>query len=207
MEMIWSRAPEPIALLILAHGAGAAMDSDFMNTMAGLLCDQGITVVRFEFPYMQARRETGKKRPPDRQPKLLECWSGVLEEVRGQTDLPVYIGGKSMGGRMATLLVSEGEQVPGVVCLGYPFHAAGKKDKPRTEHLKHMDTPVLVIQGDRDAMGGRETVSGYELSGQVRIEWLEDGNHDLKPRKVSGYSHQRHLERAAQRVMAFMADK
>ena len=211
MELLWNRAENPRAVVILAHGAGAAMDSDFMNTMAELLCKQGLTVVRFEFPYMQERRQSDKKRPPDRQPKLLQSWSEVLKEVQGQTKLPVYIGGKSMGGRMATLFAAdlfaaEGAAVHGVICLGYPFYAPGKQDKPRIEHLQTMSLPVLIIQGERDAMGDRGTVMGYELSDQVQIEWLADGNHDLKPRKASGYSHQDHFEGAAQLIGQFITD-
>ncbi|WP_252179295.1 alpha/beta family hydrolase [Endozoicomonas sp. 4G] len=206
MDLIWNRAETGSPLLILAHGAGAAMDSDFMNQMADRLMAKGVSVVRFEFPYMQERRETGKKRPPDRQPKLLQRWLAVIEQVSNEYSGPLFIGGKSMGGRMASLLVSEVSDlsVNGVVCLGYPFHAPGKQDKPRTGHLADFPLPMLVVQGTRDAMGDYATVQGYELSGNIELHWLEDGNHDLKPRVKSGFTHEQHLIEAAEKVSAFI---
>ncbi|WP_062270366.1 alpha/beta family hydrolase [Endozoicomonas arenosclerae] len=209
MNLIWNRAETGSPLLILAHGAGAAMDSDFMNQMADLIMTAGVTVVRFEFPYMQERRETGKKRPPDRQPKLLACWQEVVEEVRANHNGPLFIGGKSMGGRMASLLVSEFPEVKadGVVCLGYPFHAPGKQDKPRTGHLADFSLPLLVVQGSRDAMGDYATVQAYDLSDNIKLYWLEDGNHDLKPRVKSGFTHEQHLVEAAEKVAAFIKSR
>ena len=212
MELIWSRAGDDSEVLILAHGAGAGMDSDFMECIAERLCSAGITVVRFEFDYMQQRRETGSKRPPDRQPKLLACWKQAIELVCEQVGKPVFIGGKSMGGRMATLLAAEqtGDEADqmtppfkGVVCLGYPFYAPGKMDKPRTEHLEQLQTPVLILQGDRDTMGNLENVSTYSLSSAVKIDWLPDGNHDLKPRVSSGYTQSDHLKLAVERIKQF----
>ncbi len=100
-NFIWNKAHENAPVLILAHGAGAGMDSEFMETIAVLLCQRGVSVVRFEFLYMQQRRETGKKRPPDRQPVLLDYWQQVLTEINDQSSAPAFIGGKSMGGRMA----------------------------------------------------------------------------------------------------------
>ncbi|WP_299733015.1 alpha/beta family hydrolase [uncultured Endozoicomonas sp.] len=213
MELIWNKASDNAEVLILAHGAGAAMDSEFMERMAELICESGVTVVRFEFDYMQQRRETGSRRPPDRQPKLLACWERVLDAVYEEVGRPLFIGGKSMGGRMATLLVAQSENegrespvpIKGVVCLGYPFYAAGKHDKPRIDHLQEINTPVLVMQGERDAMGGRETVGEYLLSPNVSIHWLADGNHDLKPRKVSGFSHEDHLQTSVVCIHEFCA--
>ncbi|WP_257280575.1 alpha/beta family hydrolase [Endozoicomonas sp. ISHI1] len=206
MDLIWNRAETGSPLLILAHGAGAAMDSDFMNQMAVLMMAEGISVVRFEFPYMRERRKTGKKRPPDRQPKLLHCWQDVIEYIQKDYNGPLFIGGKSMGGRMASLLVSEvsGLSLRGVVCLGYPFHAPGKQDKPRTEHLVDFPLPMLVVQGSRDVMGDYSTVRGYGLSKNIELHWLADGNHDLKPRVKSGFTHEQHLLEAAQKISAFI---
>ena len=205
MELLWNTPTQPKAVFILAHGAGAPMDSEFMEVMASLLAEKGISVVRFEFPYMQERRTTGKKRPPDRQPKLLTCWQELLDDVKSQTDLPVFIGGKSMGGRMATLLAADGAETAGVVCFGYPFYATGKQDKPRTEHFESLATPTLIVQGDRDTMGNFENVSEYHLSDSIQIEWLKDGNHDLKPRVASGLTHQQHMESAAQTAADFIS--
>ena len=199
-------------VLILAHGAGAAMDSPFMDDMASRLCDKGIHVIRFEFPYMAGRRNGGKKRPPDRQPVLLETWREVIQHAVSDTGGSVWIGGKSMGGRMATLLAagesnSEYRQLPvaGVICLGYPFHPLGKPEKIRVEHLPAITQPVLICQGTRDPMGSQEEVAAYCLPKSLDIKWLEDGNHDLKPRKVSGFSHENHLQTTANAVAHFVA--
>lgn len=190
-------------VLILAHGAGAPMDSPFMQRMAELLAEHGVGVLRFEFPYMAERRRSGGKRPPNPQAQMLECWREVYRLVREQVSGPLAVGGKSMGGRMASLLADELE-VDALVCLGYPFHAAGKPEKPRVAHLAELRTPTLIVQGERDALGGRERVGGYSLSPSIEIQWLEAADHDLKPLKASGFSHEQHLQRAAQVVADFL---
>lgn len=188
-------------LLVLAHGAGAPMDSDFMTQMAHLLGERGIGVVRFEFPYMAQRRSGGSKRPPDRQPLLLDTWRQVIERCRGKGKL--FIGGKSMGGRMASLVASDTD-VDGLVCLGYPFHPIKKPEKLRTEHLYELQTPSLVVQGSRDPLGSREEVLSYELPETIQLCWLEDGDHDFKPRVKSGYAHEQHMVSAANAISAFI---
>lgn len=185
---------------VFAHGAGAAMDSEFMNTVAQGLAETGIQVVRFEFLYMQTQRETGKRRPPDRQPKLINYFNSVLDELDVKT--PV-IGGKSMGGRMATILATERE-VAGVAVLGYPFHALGKPEKVRIDHFCDLPKPVLICQGERDAMGNKEEVARYRLPANIEINWFADGDHDLKPRKSSGFLHENHLNDAITRVSQFI---
>lgn len=203
-ELLWDRPTgDSLGTLILAHGAGAPMDSDFMNLMAEKLAARGLTVVRFEFDYMAARRQDGKKRPPNPQAKLLERWREVHAAVRQQVTGPLAIGGKSMGGRMASLLADE-LGADRLICLGYPFHAIGKADKPRTAHLADLKTPTLIVQGERDAMGDRHTVASYQLSRAIELVWLTAGDHDLKPLKVSGYSHEQHLESAADAVATFL---
>ncbi|MBA1200951.1 alpha/beta hydrolase [Pseudomonas capeferrum] len=191
------------ACLILAHGAGAPMDSDFMESMAQRLAKLGIGVVRFEFPYMAQRRSTGGRRPPNPQAVLLDSWRAVYRQVRPLVAGRLAIGGKSMGGRMASLVADElGAQA--LVCLGYPFYAAGKPEKPRVEHLALLSTPSLVVQGERDALGNRETVQGYCLSPSIQLCWLQAADHDLKPLKASGHTHEEHLQTAAQRVAEFL---
>jgi uncharacterized protein len=168
--------------VILAHGAGAPMDSPFMAAIAAGLSKRGLRVVRFEFPYMAARRE-GRRRPPDREPVLLDTWRDV---VAGQGDPGrLVIGGKSMGGRMASLVADE-SGVRGLLCLGFPFHAPGKPPGARIAHLARLTTPTLIVQGTRDTMGTREDVAGYKLSRTVRIAWIEGGDHSLEPLKRSG---------------------
>jgi len=192
--------------LILAHGAGAPMDSGFMDQMAARLAAHGVNVLRFEFPYMAQRRQDGGKRPPNPAPKLLECWREVYATVRPYVAGRLTIGGKSMGGRMATLLADE-LGADALVCLGYPFYAAGKPEKPRVEHLAGLQTRALIVQGERDALGNREAVQGYALSPSIEVLWLEAGDHDLKPLKASGFSHEQHLEVAAQRVAGFLVQE
>src|SRR5882762_5828937 len=153
---------------VFAHGAGGAMDTPFMNVVASGLGECGIRVVRFEFPYMAARRTGGKRGAPDREAVLLATWRDVAAQLGGGSR--VVVGGKSMGGRMATLVADE-LRVRGVVCFGYPFHPPGQPAKLRTAHLEKMATPMLVLQGERDPFGTREDVAGYRLSSQIRIEW------------------------------------
>ena len=204
---------------IFAHGAGADMDSDFMLEMSTLIEAQGIHVRRFNFDYMEERRETGKKKPPDRQPKLLTRFAKVLTEVQQQSPRhKLFIGGKSMGGRMATLLLAQEQdqyqelgidekalaKIRGVICMGYPFHPPGKPEKLRTEHLADFSTPTLIIQGERDTFGTQEEVANYDLSQQIQFAWMPDGDHSLKPRKKSGYTQKENLAAAAETTAEFI---
>ncbi len=191
--------------LILAHGAGAPMDSGFMEDMAQRLAGQGVGVVRFEFPYMAERRLNGGKRPPNPQKVLLECWRTVYDQLRPLVAGRLAVGGKSMGGRMASLLADE-LGADALVCLGYPFYAVGKPEKPRVEHLAGLRTRTLIVQGERDALGNREAVAGYALSPAIEVSWLVAADHDLKPLKASGFSHEQHMQVAAERVAAFLRD-
>ena len=201
---LWDRPlGETRATLILAHGAGAPMDSEFMQNMAQSLAERGISVLRFEFAYMAARRLDGKKRPPNPQAKLLEQWREVYAQVRQQVAGPLAIGGKSMGGRMASLLADE-LGADALVCLGYPFYAVGKPEKPRVAHLAELCTPTLIIQGERDALGDRQAVAGYALSDAINLHWLTAGDHDLKPLKSSGFTHQQQLQTAADAIAQFL---
>jgi predicted alpha/beta-hydrolase family hydrolase len=131
---------------------------------------------------MVKRRETGTRRPPDRELNLRETWLEIIESL--DTD-KLIIGGKSMGGRIASLIADETE-VAGLVCLGYPFHSPGKPDKLRIEHLKAIKTPTLIVQGERDALGNKDEVTGYRLSKNIQFHWIPDGDHSFKPRKLSG---------------------
>lgn len=199
---------EPVAWFLFAHGAGAPMDSDFMQALATMLSGQGIGVVRFEFPYMAERRESGKRRPPNKMDVLLASFQEQIDRVRAELpEAPLFIGGKSMGGRVASMLAEENftqGKVAGVVCLGYPFHPPGKPEKLRTEHLLSLACPALVVQGTRDKLGDADEVAGYGLSSAIQVYWLEDGDHDFKPRKASGYSQQQHWRTAADQIVAFM---
>jgi uncharacterized protein len=193
--------PEDGPAVVLAHGAGAAMDSPFLNTIAAGLGLGGIRVARFEFPYMRRRRETGERRPPDREPALRQAWLDAIADLGGAERL--VIGGKSMGGRMASLVADEAA-VRGLVCLGYPFHPPGQPEKLRTAHLRDLRTPTLIVQGTRDSLGTREDVERYDLSPAIRLVWLEDGDHSFKPRVSSGHKEKEHLAAAVAAVREFV---
>ena len=201
---LWDRPlGEPCATLILAHGAGAPMDSDFMQQMAQNLAARRVAVLRFEFAYMAARRLDGKKRPPNPQAHLLQQWREVYSQVRQQVAGPLAVGGKSMGGRMASLLADE-LAADALVCLGYPFYAVGKPEKPRVAHLAELRTATLIVQGERDALGNRQAVADYNLSPAINLHWLATGDHDLKPLKSSGFTQPQHLLSAADAIAAFL---
>ena len=186
--------------VVLAHGAGAPMDSPFMETVCCALAEQGLRTVRFEFPYMAKRRTDGKKRGPDQTKVLLCTWNSVIAQFDTEH---LIIGGKSMGGRMATMVAND-SGVRAVVCLGYPFHPPGKPDRTRLESLCQLDCPVLVVQGTRDPFGGPCEVSGYPLPTNIDIRWVEDGEHSYIPRKKSGRTVSQNLDCAVGAMMTFI---
>ena len=189
--------------LVLAHGAGAPMDSPWMNRVAAGLASRGVGVARFEFPYMARCREGGKRSAPDREPVLRAAWCAAIEELGGAERL--VIGGKSLGGRIASLVADE-VHARGLVCLGYPFHPPGRPERLRTAHLAGLATPALVVQGTRDPFGSPTDVGGYALSPNLRVVWIEDGDHDLRPRARSGRSAEQNLREAVEAVAAFLDD-
>jgi len=192
------RAPWTI---VLAHGAGAPMDSPFMNRVASGLAASGHRVLRFEFPYMQKRRETGRGGGPDREPVLRKAWAEAIAAAGKPAKL--VIGGKSMGGRIASMVVDD-SGVAGLVCLGYPFHPPGQPTRLRTAHLEKLETRALIVQGTRDPFGTEDDVAGYRLSRQIALHWLGDGDHDWKPRKASGRTHDRNLDEGIAAITGFI---
>lgn len=186
--------------LILAHGAGSPMDSPFMNTIATGLADRGLRVVRFEFPYMADRRIGGKKRPPNPAAVLEQTWREVFEAHRSET---TFIGGKSMGGRIASMLADD-LGADGLVCLGYPFHPPYKPEKLRVEHLSELRTHALIVQGTRDQFGGPDEVATYDLSDAIEVVWVETGDHSFKPTVASGTTEAEALEFAIDAVATFI---
>ena len=173
-----------------------------MAAFADGLGSRGLRIVRFEFPYMAARRADGRKRPPDGQAKLLEAWRQTVTALQPAR---LAVGGKSMGGRMASLIADE-VGAAGLVCLGYPFHPPGKPERLRTAHLETIETPSLIVQGTRDPFGTRAEVEGYALSDALRIHWADDGNHDLVPRKASGRSADGNWSQAMDAVAGFLLE-
>ena len=190
--------------LILAHGAGAGMESPFMRDFAGALGERNVHVVRFEFPYMAKRRTGGARGAPDKPEVLLQCWRDVVAEVGRPAR--TCIGGKSMGGRIASMVADE-LGVAGLVCLGYPFHPPGRPDKLRTAHLADLRTSTLIVQGTRDEFGTEEDIAGYTLSNAIRLLFLPDGDHSLAPRRASGHSRAGHFRAAVDAVDAFLRER
>ncbi|TMO78254.1 alpha/beta hydrolase [Pseudoalteromonas sp. S3776] len=206
IEWFKSETQPAIAQFIFAHGAGAGSDSDFMQHMAKLISAQGIDVGLFDFEYMQITKRTQKRRPPERAPKLLAYYEQVLTNT--QPNLPLFIGGKSMGGRMASMLACTSAQpIAGVLAFGYPFHPPGKPEKLRTEHFADIPCPFLVLQGERDTFGTREELKTLSMPKQPSFVWLSDGDHSLKPRKKSGASELENCETAAREAGKFIANR
>lgn len=196
------------ATILLAHGAGAPMDSAGMTAIAEALAERDLKIVRFEFSYMASRRIEGSRQPPPRADKLIPEYQAAIEEL--EVDGPLVIGGKSMGGRVASMIADDlfaADRIAGLLCVGYPFHPIGKPEKLRTQHLQNMRTPTLICQGSRDQFVSKDEVGEYELSSAIQLAWFEDGDHDLKPRKrISGFTHSDHMQTMAATVSAWIAE-
>ena len=186
-------------LLVLAHGAGAGMDSAFLERMAARLAARGIAVARFNFAYMARARHEKRRIAPPRAEQLMAEYREWVAHWNAQ-GLHPFIGGKSMGGRVASMIADElfaQEAIRGLVCLGYPFHPPGRPQNLRIDHLRTLEAPTLICQGDRDPFGRRDEVEGYALSAAIRFCWLPDGDHDFKPRVKSGETWAGNLDMAA----------
>jgi predicted alpha/beta-hydrolase family hydrolase len=167
---IFGRGPR----LILAHGAGADQRHPFMVRMAEGLAARGLEVVTFNFLYTEAGR-----RAPDRTPLLEACWRAVLGRFA-----PAFIGGKSMGGRIASHLAAAGDEgILGLVFLGYPLHPPDKPEKRRDEHLPRILQPMLFVQGARDPFGGEEEIRPLAEKLSARLHLVAGGDHSLGVRR------------------------
>jgi len=211
---IINNVANPIAQIIFSHGAGADMHHEFMEQMTLLFNEADINVLRFNFPYMDKRIELGKRYPPDRMPKLIDCYQSVINNFIDNDNrakkLPLFIGGKSMGSRVAATVAGDNEVstfIQGVFCLGYPFHPPKKPEKLRLEPLQNTQKPVLIVQGERDTLGSQVDVIGYEISTLCKTVFLVDGDHSLKPRVKSGFTHQQHMASAAHSICKFIQEK
>lgn len=202
-ELLRNGAQDAPLTVVLAHGAGAPMDSPFMEVLARGIADAGYAVVRFEFPYMAARRRGTAGRSPNADSVLLDAWRQVLDTLALGT-APV-IGGKSLGARTASLVADE-VGARGLVCFGYPFHPPGAPERLRTGHLEDLQTPTLILQGERDPFGRRGEVAHYDLSPALRVEWLTDGDHGFKPPADSSATEDGNLARAVDLAVAFLDD-
>ena len=199
-EFLFDGAEKASISVALAHGAGAPMDSAFMAFFAVGLAARGYRLVRFEFPYMAARRRDGGRRPPDRPNVLLDTWQSLIDRLGPER---LVIGGKSLGGRMASM-IADATGVRALVCLGYPFHPPGQPEKLRIAHLRTLRTPALILQGTRDPFGTRDEIVRLPLSPAIHLHFLEDGDHGFTPRAASGGSERQNWEEALAVLSRFL---
>jgi predicted alpha/beta-hydrolase family hydrolase len=193
---------------LCAHGAGSGMETPFLETFAQLLAERGVATLRFEFAYMAARSSGGARKPPPKAERLVDEYRAAA--AAAGPGAPLVIGGKSMGGRVASLVADElyaAGRIAGLVCLGYPFHPPGKPEQLRTAHLHTLACPVLIVQGERDPFGTRAEVESLmatkALSPAIQFHWAGDGDHDLGPRGGSGFTRKGNLTDAAGAVTAW----
>lgn len=186
--------------IILTHGAGESSNSTFLSYFAEELAALKHRVARFDFPYMSQRSIDGRKRPPDREDVLRETWKSVVESLPHER---LVIGGKSMGGRIATLVADE-LQVAGVVCLGYPFHASGRPEKLKMDHLQSLQTPTLIVQGEIDPFGSRADVEALTLSDKVELHWVPEGEHSFNVKRGSDRAHEQNMKNAVRSIEKFL---
>lgn len=206
LPLLLDGPPDATLTLALAHGAGAPMDHPSLAAIAQGVAAAGIRVARFEFPYMRARRADGRRRAPDAPPRLLATWRAVIELLAPEpaTRSRLAIGGRSMGGRIASMLADEAG-VAALICLGYPFHPTGRPERLRTAHLEELRTPMLIVQGERDPMGRSDEVARYRLSPAIELHWLADGDHSFRPRRAPGRTEAQNLGEATAAVVDFLA--
>ena len=177
---IYARPPKPPATLVVAHGAGAGMDHPFMAGFTRAMNDEGIATLRFNFSYIENGR-----RSPDPESLLRETWlaafAAATDRSRGE---PVWVGGKSMGGRLASMVVADGMVAAGLVFLGYPLHAPGKSERIRDEHLYRIAAPMLFLEGTRDAFASPDLMAGViaKLGERATLVSIEGGDHSFNVR-------------------------
>lgn len=206
MNLLRTGPKDAPARIVLAHGAGAPMDTPFMSGFARAFAEHGLQTIRFEFAYMAARRTGEGKKPPPRAETVMREYVEAVEQVGAGP--PVFIGGKSMGGRVASMVAQErfdAKKIAGLFCLGYPFHPPGQPEKLRTAHLQSLTVPTLICQGTRDPFGTRDDVAGYALSKKIRVHWLPDGDHDFRPAKGAGVTAKDNQRSAADEIAAWVA--
>jgi predicted alpha/beta-hydrolase family hydrolase len=175
---VWIDPPDAFAVLVLGHGAGAGMRSPFMTGFAEAIGELGVATLRFDFAYMRAG-----KRAPDRAPVLVEAWSEAFAEgVERAGGRPVFAGGKSMGGRIASMAVAEGMPAAGLVFLGYPLHPPGRPDRLRDAHLDALPVPMLFMQGTRDSFAQPELLAAViaRLGSRAELFSVAGGDHSFR---------------------------
>ena len=189
--------------LLFVHGAGSGQDSLFMRQFAASVAANGIQLITLDFAYMREMNVEGRRRPPPKVERLVDELKYWYELIAAESDSPLWIGGKSMGGRVASMLAAQ-QHVDGLIITGYPFHPPRSPDKLRLAHWAAVVAPSLILQGERDPFGRRHEVEGYVLPGNVQVEWLPTGDHDFKPLRSSGLEPFALLQQAAQKASGFM---
>jgi predicted alpha/beta-hydrolase family hydrolase len=197
------------ATLVLAHGAGADQRHRAMVALATGIATLGVDVWTFNFLYTEQRR-----RSPDRPAVLEQTWTAVVEEIAADlsADHRLVIGGKSMGGRIGSMVLAHPPATPawtrvsGLVLLGYPLHPPGKPDQPRTAHLPAIRVPVMLVQGTRDAFGTRDEIEPVfqALPTRVDIEFIERGDHSFKVPTSTGLTESAVLAGISDRVASWI---
>ncbi|MEE8172608.1 MAG: alpha/beta family hydrolase [Alphaproteobacteria bacterium] len=202
IKFLFDGPEEAEVTIVLAHGAGVPMDAPFMAAFAEGLAERGHRVARFEFPFMQRQHAEGKRFPPSPTPVLVERYLAVVGALGGGSGL--VIGGKSLGGRVATLIANQ-VQAKGVVCLGYPFHPPDKPENIRIEYLKNVTAPTLILQGAEDPFGAPDEVAEYDLPENVKITWLDGGDHHLATVEGSETSDEQNWAEGAGAIAEFVS--
>jgi len=196
-------AQKPIATIILAHGAGAGMDHPFLDKLAFKLSENGITTIRFNFPYIDAGRKS-----PGSPKKNVETWNAVLEYFSAKNNSPLFISGKSYGGRMASHLVAETPtlSVKGIVYFGFPLHAPGKASKDRAAHLSKISVPQLFLQGENDKLADINLMDEViqELP-KANIHKFPFADHSFKTPKSAGISYDQMIQQLAEKTFDWIS--
>lgn len=201
-----SPVQDPAGVFLLAHGAGYGMATPFMETIAKGLTGAGVRVVRFHFPYMEQGLRSGVQKAPNGGRILRQSFSDVIRHCVEHEKVPckkIIIGGKAMGARVASMIADE-NQVAGVICFGFPFHPPRKPKLSRFEHLKTIQTPTLICQGERDPKGRLEEVQQLKLSKSVQLHWLAEGDNEFKTRTNSIQAHEENMRDAIQASNKFV---
>src|SRR5919204_896888 len=177
----YARPRAPFATLVVAHGAGAGMDHPFLVGFARACVDEGLGVLRFNFAYIEQGR-----RAPDAEPALRDAWRAAFDAaVARSSSKPVWASGKSLGGRIASMCVADGEvAAAGLVFLGYPLHPPGKPQRLRDEHLYRIEVPILFLQGTADPFATADLLARIvdRLGDRAEIVWFEGGGHSFEVR-------------------------
>lgn len=191
-------AGPPVA--VIAHGAGGNMDTPSIKSLQDRLASSGVTAVRFNFLYS----EKGKK-SPDRQPYLIACWRSVADWVKRElSPSRLFLGGRSMGGRMASYLVADGYACDGIFFLAYPLHPPGKREQQRKDHLPNIRVPMLFVSGTADAFAELDLLEPLVRDLGASLHLLEKSDHGFKAPKSSGKTSREIDDDVARTVLAFM---